>query len=250
MKSIRSLLTSKSLIYIALISLFFLPALSQAQEAENKRLIHVRGQASSFHRPDEATLTMMLSATNKDYTKSINELNKKTDEVRKALIEQGFKSKEIKTLKFSVQKAYEYTGPGRQREFKGFQCAHQLQLKMPAEKKALNNSLTAISKSLSEAEFSIHFGIKDEEPIRKELLKKAVDDAREKADIIARAAKANLKEVHRINYNGPNRQPYDVRVDMDMAFESAARADTRSFKELEPAEIEVSTQIDLSWVIE
>ena len=118
----------------------------------------------------------------------------------------------------------------------------------------LGNILYALANSQLRPEFRISYTIKDQEAAKNQLLGKAVSDAMEKADTLARAARLTLKDIQSIDYSWGqiNFEVHPMNrmlvAEEDLALPMAA---TGSYDmDIEPDDIEVSDTVTLLWEIE
>ncbi len=160
------------------------------------------GSAST--KPDFIAVSLRLSFTDKDYQNAVNGANERVHALEDAVVGVGFDKTELKTLSFNVETNYENVEQpnGRyKREFAGYTCVYGLKLSFDMDAAKLSKTLTAISKSGSEAEVDVRFTVKDPESVKAELLKSAAQNARAKAEILAAASGVALGELLAINYD-------------------------------------------------
>ena len=162
------------------------------------RMIKVTGMAKANCPPDMITVSLTLEANHADYQKTVDLAAEKLENLQKAAAAAGFEKKELKTSSFNVVDEYEYvqteTG-GNKRQFIGYKCSHRLKLEFDMDMERLGKTLAVLSECEANSEFHISFGVKDTEPLKKQLLAQAVRDAAEKAEILAKAADVKLKEI-------------------------------------------------------
>ena len=162
------------------------------------RTIKVTGRAKANCPPDKITLSMTLEASHKDYQKTLDIAAEKLERLQSAAASAGFMKKELKTSSFNVADEYEYAQPGvigNNRQFVGYKCSHRLTLEFDMDMERLGKVLAALSECEADSEFHISFGVKDTNTLKKQLLAQAVEDAAEKAEILAKAARVSLKEI-------------------------------------------------------
>lgn len=125
----------------------------------------------------------------------------------------------------------------------GYKCRHELKIEFDFDTKRLAKALSEISKCIAKPEISIDFTVKDSSAVSGELLKAAVKNAREKAEILCAASGAKLGELLSIDYNWGelhlySATDYDVKGkcmmpgaadDMDIEPEEIKARDTATF---------------------
>ena len=98
----------------------------------------------------------------------------------------------------------------------------------------------------------ISYTVKDPEAAKNELLGKAVNDAKEKAKVLADAAEVALKEIQRIDYSWGD-MDFEVRpmngMVMDRMMLKTSGAGSFAM-DIEPDDIEVSDTVTVVWEIE
>lgn len=168
------------------------------------KTITVKGVGTASVKPDYIIITLNIASKKKEYQRSVDSANERIELLQKAIVSSGFVKEDLKTLSFSVNSSYESETDknGRYHNvFAGYVCRYTLKLSFDMDAKRLAETLTAISASGADAEFSIQFSIKNPEIISEELLKSAAENARQKAEILCAASGVKLGALLNINYN-------------------------------------------------
>ena len=114
----------------------------------------------------------------------------------------------------------------------------------------LGRVLYALGHSKLSPEFRISYAVKNPESARNSLLKKAVEDAKEKAEILAEAACVALKDILTVDYSWG---------EIDITYESVKLAKSISVAEdstdaynldIEPDDIDIEDTVTVIWEIE
>lgn len=212
------------------------------------RKIKVIGRAKGSFPPDSITVSLTLEAADRDYQKTLDIAAEKLEKLQSAAASAGFEKKELKTASFNVTDEHEYvqteTG-GNKRQFIGYKCSHRLSLEFDMDMERLGKVLAALSDCETDPEFHISFGVKDTDPLKKQLLAQAVGDAAEKAEILAKAAGVKLKEISSIscgsiNDNIVSPTYYDQHVE---ALRSVSL-------DMTPEEADTDAEVCVEWEIE
>lgn len=161
--------------------------------------IRVKGVGTAKTKPDYVEVTLNLNGKNKDYVAAVNEANEKIEKLQNAISAVGYDKDDLKTLNFSVNTDYSYER-GKQ-EFKGYVCAYHLKLGFDFAAEALAKTLTAISNSGADAQFSVGFSVKEPEKVADALLISATENARKKAEVLCKASGKTLGELVSVDYN-------------------------------------------------
>jgi len=219
-------------------------------QEKNDRFITVKGTGKVVAKPDLTIISFTLVQQTMEYEKTMELATNEIELLRKALISIGYDRKSLKTTDFNV--STEYTsineGNGRYRqEFKGYRCSHRLILEFDFDMKRLSETLSVISKSGTKPVFGISFSVKDKNAVSEELIRKAVEDAREKAIILSEAAGVSLGAVQTISYRWEELEMYSRTNYSEREVHTLAM---RGPIEIEPEDIKVSDTVSVVWSIE
>lgn len=214
------------------------------------RTITVRGIGTASVKPDFIAITLNIVSKDMEYTKSVENANKRIEMLQNAVVSSGFAKEDLKTLSFNVRTNYEGETDehGRYRNvFAGYVCRYTLKLSFDMDAKRLAETLTAISDSGANAEFSIKFTVKDPEKISAELLRSATENARQKAEILCEASGAKLGTLIKIDYDWTDINVYSASAyTMEMERGVAAAG---AVPEFEPEDIKSSDSAAFIWEI-
>lgn len=168
-----------------------------------ERTMSVTGKGAVSVKADLVQFHLHLNDTRLDYGEAIRESDRATDQLKSALVPLGFERTDLKTLSFSVDSKYEgyqdERGQYKQR-FAGFEYDHQLVLETEADKDLVGRVLTALLKSGVETSFKLVYTVKDQEAAQRQVLGRAVRDAKDKAEVLAREAGIQLGKLIHISY--------------------------------------------------
>ena len=165
----------------------------------DQRTIRVRGSAEVSGAPDWVIISFSISSRNLDYGKSMEQLAQQTENLREELSNIGLERDNLKTYQFSIDTDFDWVK--NKRVFNGYKASHMLRVEFPFEKDYLNKVLRVLSNTQSQASFHISFEIKDPEPLRQQAIAKAVENAGEKARVLAEAGRVALGEIIQIDYS-------------------------------------------------
>ena len=213
------------------------------------KTIRVTGTAQLKLRPDVTVVTMTLQGTEPEYSKALNRASREAETLRDVLERLHFEREELKTLSFHVNaeyEGYEEAGVWKQR-FTGYRFEHMLKVSFDSENERLGEVLTALADSAVSPMLQLSYAVKDPESVKKTLLTEAVADAREKAQILAEAAGAKLKELQSVDYSSG-----EVRFDAcpTHMLDAAMSAKGRIEMNLEPDEITITDDVTCVWEME
>lgn len=204
--------------------------------------IRVQGHGRVASEPDIVVLSLVIVAGNREYAKTIHEVNTRTTALREAIIKAGEDPKALKITAFDVTTDTEYVD-GR-RVFCGFQGTHSLELRTGFDHKRLSRLFSAITASSAKARLSLSFTVSDPEGLRQRVIAAAVANAQQRAKVICEAAGQQLGGMVSIEYGYA-----EIRVSSDV-FSLGAEIQADTAPEMEPAEVESSDTVTMVWEIE
>ena len=214
------------------------------------RTMRVTGKGKLSVKPDTICLAIEAEGVFPDYEKTIKESADQTKVLRESLEKSGLSGKELKTKHFSIQAEYESYRDKHddyKRRFVGYKFAHHTEIRFPNDNKQLGRTLYELSQCPVEVEFTISYTVSNPEDVKNELLKKAVEDSKTKAEILAKSAGVNLGEIERIDYSWGELQivsrPIDNFMGQPMLLEAEASYDI----DIEADAIDVDDTVTIEW---
>ena len=176
------------------------------------KTIRVTGTARLSLRPDVTVVTMTLQGTAPEYSEALNRASRDAQTLQDVLERLHFKREDLKTISFFVNteyESYEESGVWKQR-FAGYRFEHILKVSFDSESERLGEVLTALANAAVSPMLQISYSVKDPESAKKTLLARAVADAGEKAQILAQAAGAELKELRSVAHTSGDKLPAKI----------------------------------------
>lgn len=215
------------------------------------KTIRVTGIGSVSVKPDTTSLRITFGGIYKDYEETVRQSAEKTKILREAIEKSGLPGEALKTKDFSIESEYEsyrdYNNDYKKR-FLGYKFYHKTQIQFPKDNKMLGRILYELSLCSVKVEFSIDYTVKDKDAVKKEVIKRAVENSREKAEIMAIAAGVSLGEVQSIDYSWGEidirTSPVDkLEVRKSYALEPSYDID------IEPDDIDLTDTVTMVWEI-
>lgn len=210
------------------------------------RLITVQGEGRITASPDTIELNVELVSFNEDYEKMMKEAINKINILTYQLTSIGVDKKDIKTSDFRINAKYESardeTG-NYKNEFVGYEAIQNIILEFPMNTEFLGEVIGAITRSVLKPNISINFTIKDKQSLINNVLKNAVDDAINKANILADASGVSLGAVQTIEYRKQEYRIYSDTVLRPTAMYSMEKID------IVPKDIELAEYVNMSFDI-
>ena len=214
------------------------------------RTITVKGIGAVSVKPDLSVLRLSMETAEYEYDAAMKAAAEKIDFLNKALEAAGFEKKSAKTADFRVRADYDRLNDGKGNYtsvFMGYKCRHELKIEFDFDTKRLAKALSEISKCIAKPEISIDFTVKDSSAVSGELLKAAVKNAREKAEILCAASGAKLGELLSIDYNWGELHLYSATdYDVEGKCMMLGAADDM---DIEPEEIKARDTATFAWEI-
>lgn len=214
------------------------------------RTITVKGIGAVSVKPDLIVLRLSMETAEYEYDAAMKAAAEKIDFLNKALEAAGFEKKSAKTADFRVRADYDRLNDGKGNYtsvFMGYKCRHELKIEFDFDTKRLAKALSEISKCIAKPEISIDFTVKDSSAVSGELLKAAVKNAREKAEILCAASGAKLGELLSIDYNWGELHLYSATdYDVESKCMTLGAADDM---DIEPEEIKARDTATFAWEI-
>ena len=169
-----------------------------------ERTIRVTGKGKISVSPDTIKLNISAEGVFKDYAETVSKASEETSLIKEAISNAGLDPKDLKTSHFGVDTEYERYRDKRddwRRKFVGYKYQHRLNIKFPNDNEILGRVLYQLANCPVSVEFSIEHTVKDVEAVKNELLGKAVEDSKAKAEVLSKAAGVKLDGVLTIDYS-------------------------------------------------
>lgn len=207
--------------------------------------IEVRGTGTYKTMPDLAVLTVEATVIAPLFADAVKGLTQKTDGLIIQLQRVGFKKEEIKTTDFSVGRNTVWENNAN--VDKGFIARQNLTVEFPNAKERLAAIINSFASSENEVRFSFAFTLSPDrdKSVRDELLKRAVADARARAEVIAAAAQQKLGAVNQIIYRSQLPPPFLQTGVMAMA--KGAVSDGGGSSGFDVKELQMTDEVTVLW---
>jgi len=150
--------------------------------AAEEPVLAVDGRGSASIAPDQAVVTVGVVSRARSASQAQAENAQKSIAITQALKQLGVAGSDIKSQNFSFQP--DYRTDDRNHAISGYTASHYLQINVRDIAKAGKIVDTALQSGANEVH-SLRFSVSNQSAVRKEALGKAINDARNKADIIA-----------------------------------------------------------------
>ena len=216
-------------------------------------LITVEGKSSVKLAPEDISFTVNFSVKDENYKQCAEMSVEKMDKVKKLFIKNGIDEELIKTNSFSIHEVQKYDPELRKSVFDGYEANIPVTIRTKKDYEK-NDKIFELIKDNLQSSFSLNFALSEEqmETVKEKLIQLAVEDAKQKATIIAQSAGVDLGKIKSIQYGEPRMMgSFNTNMELmraeTMPLMNAAKADITSV--LSPDEIEMRTNIVIAWEI-
>lgn len=223
--NVRAVAAGSALVVVAAIAAAALIGPRQGISATDTalpRIISVQGTGEVKTKPDMATVSSGVTSEAPTAQDALNKNNAAMAAVIAALKAAGVSEDDIQTSDFSVSPQYPVLQPGQAPRISGYQVSNQVTARVKDLAK-LGATLDALVRAGSNQINSIQFDIDEPKPFLDEARKKAVADAKSRAEIYAAAAGVSVGRVVQISESSaiiPPQPMYRMRA-MDAVAQNA-----------------------------
>jgi len=241
----------KIILWIALALLF---GNIQAQQNTNPQIL-VEGKSVVHLVPEEIMFNVNLSVKDSNYTRCAEMAVEKLAKIQALFLENGIDKDLIKSNSYSIREIQRHDPRLQQMVFDGYQADIPLTIKTKRDY-TKNDLIFSLIKDNVESSFNMNFGLSEEqrEAVKEELINLAVQDARQKAVIIAKSAQVKLGTINFIQYGDP--RTINAMLNRSESVTSGimprmtADFDSKITNVFSPDEIVMATNILISYQIE
>jgi uncharacterized protein YggE len=165
--------------------------------------ITVTGEAHAQEKSQIATFTAGASALNDDKQTAVNEVNQKIETLINSVKDFGIPGEDIQTQRLSVrQKEESYLEEGVRKVRKGqWKASNTIEITLRDVDKA-SELADLLTESGATDVYGPRFSLEDTQEAEVELLEEAINNAREKADKIAKSSDRKLGKIVTVNEDG------------------------------------------------
>lgn len=220
-----------------------------------ERTIRVTGKGNLSVKPDTVRLIMTVEGTQTEYDAALEESAEKTGELMKIFLASGFLWEDVKTLSFYVNAEYEnYQAKDNswKRRFAGYKYGHCMKAEFPMDHAGLGGLLYGLGHSPARPELRMEYTVAEPEACKNELLAKAVEDAKAKANVLAEASGVCLGDIVTVDYSLSETDFVSRPMEKMMMDESMVRsceAGAAYNIAVNPDDIKVTDRVTVVWQI-
>ena len=157
--------------------------------------IHVEGEALEYVSPDQVILNIEFKKKGESYNAVLNEgIESVKTFIEQILIPNSIDKEELKTRSFTIEEDKKYNNKLKKYEKVGFLFNQEAVLRFDYDKILLATIMISLSNLKNPPLCYVEFGLKDKKEVQKNILSKAYEDDKIKAEAIAIASKKKLKD--------------------------------------------------------
>jgi uncharacterized protein len=220
-------------IFLAVISIKELKSIGYVGKNENMvNSISVNGRGEEVMIPDIATFSFTVTETGKTVADAQEKATTKINATLKAVRDGGVEDKDIKTLSYQINPRYEYQNfpcsayscPPTKSTLTGYEVRQTIEVKIRDLEKAGDLFTTIGSNGVQDIN-GLNFTIDDIESVKAKAREKAIADARQKAEAIAKQLGVRLVRINSYYDSSNEPTPYYGRgADMAVAQSAPGKA--------------------------
>ena len=216
-----------------------------------ERTITVTGRGAIHVVPDVTRLEITISSHFKSYQEAYDQAKENFSQIVKILEYNKKPGTLAKTILMDISDHQESVKDtlGHHLYYKkdGFNLSQRIKIDLGIDNVLVNNIVRGIGKFIKDAQINIGYTVQDPRPHQLKMLERAVKDAREKADIMARALGCMLADVSSINYSHEDIYIYSQARNIHSAAE--ATVSTAESLEITPEDLAISDDVKVEWVL-
>lgn len=221
----------------------------QQPQQPNQGVMEVQGQGRMRVQPDQTMVMIQVQNTNTEAGRAVQVVSERVEQLLKKLQEAGFKKDEIKTSQFYLNENNEWRDGRMFRN--GYTASQTLEVRFPLDQKRMTKLTNVFAGTQEGVTFQFSFGLSDklQQQVKEELISKAIQDARDKASVIARSANIRLGTIRKIDYVQQGYRPYE-QAQHRVANDMMGMQKEASFPQTDIQDIEMTDQIVVIWNLE
>lgn len=202
--------------------------------------INTVGIAKTTIKPDIAYVNIGVTSSKLTVNEAMNDVNAKLNTVMGALEKLGISSEDMQTASFWVNADYDYQEmPAK---IVGYTVTNIIQVKSNPEK--ISSVISTAAEKGANNFYDLRFEVKDIEEVKASLLPKAIEDAKAKAESLAKASNKKVKDLKVISYDYI--PMYSTNYSQGVAGYGGAEAETPVYE----GQNEISVKVYVSFELE
>lgn len=209
-----------------------------------KNTLQVNGKGIVTAKPDKANITISVETTDQNASAAVKENAEKMNKVMGNLKSQIGKNDKISTTGYNLSPVYTYDDKTRKSHLSGYRVSNSIVVESK-NLESIGGLIDSATQAGANRIESLSFDTDKRDEYRKQALVKAVQDARETADIVAKAADVTIVGIIKISPS------YDFPVPLYREFALTAREAPAAPPptQIEPGELTLSASVNIVFEI-
>jgi len=205
--------------------------------------IVVQGSAQIFALPDEATVRLGIVRQSANAQAAQEQVNSVAQEILSAITKAGVPAAQIQTSRLTLSPVYAPRSPESREapRIVAYNASNTVAVRL-TNLTMVGSVIDAGLKAGANQLDGVQFGLRNDLPSRQEALKKAVQEAQSKAQVMAEALRVNLAEVIEASESGVSVVPFSEAV-------PAARLAITADTPVSPGQIQVQANVTIRYRI-
>ncbi len=246
------ILTGLTLVLFAVALWYGVAGWKEFRDRSSVRQISVSGEGKVAVRPDIAVFSVSILTESKKVGDAQLENTRRSNAVLSFLKGAGVAEKDLKTAGYYISPQYQYLDyppclrfpcpPHRPPEISSYQVRHTIEIKVRDLEK-VDDMLEGVVTNGANEVGSINFQVDDEEKVKAEARKKAIEDAKAKAGVLAKDLGVRLGKIVSFSESGGGFPIYS------RAFEAKGGfgGDVAPAPQVEPGEQEIRATVTITY---
>lgn len=177
--------------------------------------IYVQATAEKAYKPNIVNLSFNFEVLSKTYETALKNGALAVEEFVKLLNTFKINKEDLKTTNFRLYKKNEYDYKLKKDVFVGFVYSQVCNLTLDYDVKLMATLMEKITQIKNAPKYTIRFGLRNEEDAKNEVLSLVFNQAKGKAEIIAKSASKKLKNCLKVSFS-----PFEERLTSNTTFNS------------------------------
>ena len=216
-----------------------------------EKIISVTGHGNIHVVPDVTRVELTLVSLHDTYQEAYEQTKSDTDKIARIMESVKLSKNLPKTIRLDIDKKttniYDKFNNFKEQKFLGFQLTHLVKIDLGMDNVLLNKVVKSIGDQLKQAEINIGYTLKDSRPSQLRVIERAVLDAKQKAEIMAKAAGCRLGMCKNIRYGEEDVHFFSQARYIHGAEEASCC--NRESLEITPDDLVMSDTVDVEWCL-
>lgn len=211
--------------------------------------IFVEGVSRKNVAPDLVIANIFFNAKGKTSEEAIQRgVNNVSTFTNLVVLGVGLPIESLTTKNFSINEDRVYNEDARRHEVSGYVFNQFASIKMDYNNDLLSKFLTLVSSLENAPEINFQFGVKDEEKYTNELVNEAYNDAKRKAEMLARASNKTLGDSLMLELKGNTQgQLFRSQSNFDGGLLKTMSINNIDTSSIVPEDIEIEVVVNSKW---